>query len=225
MAEIDLKAKEIKHTLVLDLGFRDYKEVWDLQRDLVDKRKKGEIPDVLILVEHPHVITLGRKAKLENVLTDKLPIYRIERGGDVTYHGPGQLIGYIILDLEDSKLDVYNFVRRLEDVLIKTVSEFGIDAERCEGHAGVWVKGRKLASIGIAIDHWVTYHGFALNVNTDLDYFTILKPCGLDGRVMTSMEKILGKRVKMEDVKERLKLNFSKIFCRILIPFDDFNLK
>ncbi|MEM2339120.1 MAG: lipoyl(octanoyl) transferase LipB, partial [Nitrososphaerales archaeon] len=145
-------------------------------------------------------------------------------GGDVTYHGPGQLVGYLILNLEESKLDIHNLIRGLEETLIQTVSNFGINAERIDGHAGVWVKGKKLASIGIAIDHWVTYHGFALNVNTDLNYFMLIKPCGLDGKIMTSMEKILGKKVEMNDVKERLKESFSKVFHRRLIPFDNFKM-
>ena len=160
------------------MGIRAYPEVWEMQKKLVEARASDRIPDTLILVEHEHVITLGRKTSSDNFRPQQVPVYQVERGGDATYHGPGQIVGYPIMKMVVP--DVRNFVRKLEEVIILTAQEFSIDAERKENHSGVWVKGRKLASIGIAVTNWVTYHGFALNVNTDLSYFHLIKPCGLD---------------------------------------------
>jgi lipoate-protein ligase B len=195
---------------ILDLGRREYKEVWELQKQLADSRARGEIADSLILVEHEHVITLGRKTSGENLKPQNIPVYQVERGGDATYHGPGQLVGYPIINLRDH--DVRRFVRMLEEVLLQTVLEFGIRAERKEGHHGLWVNGKKLASIGVAVTNWVTYHGFALNVNTDLSYFTLIKPCGLDPELLTSMKRILGEDLEMANVKERLAYHFETVF-------------
>jgi len=196
--------------MLLDLGRREYKEVWELQKWLVQERAKGATPDTLILVEHDHVITLGRRTTPGNFRPQSIPVFQVERGGDATYHGPGQLVGYPIIKL--SEPDVHKFLRRLEEVLIRTVSGLGVASVRKEGNTGVWSGGKKLASIGVAVDGWVTYHGFALNVNTDLSYFELIKPCGFDPSTMTSMQKIAGREFSMEEVKERVVGNFSDVF-------------
>ncbi|MDA4124388.1 MAG: lipoyl(octanoyl) transferase LipB [Thaumarchaeota archaeon] len=192
---------------LLDLGRMEYGSALDLQRRLAAMRASGDIPDVLMLVEHDHVITLGRKTTPENFKPQAVPVFRVERGGDATYHGPGQLVGYPIMRLEDH--DVRRHVRTLEGALIKAVGRFGVEGERLEGHPGVWVGGRKLASIGVAVTNWVTYHGFALNVNTDMSYFELIRPCGLDPTTMTSMEKVIGKRADYAAVKEAVASEFS----------------
>jgi lipoyl(octanoyl) transferase len=192
--------------LLLDLGRSGYSDVWSLQRQLAGMRARREIPDVLILVEHDHVITLGRKTSAENLKPQAVPVFRVERGGDATYHGPGQLVGYPIFLLEDH--DVRGLVRRIETAIIGTAARFGISANTVEGHPGVWVDGRKLASIGLAVTDWVSYHGFALNVNTDLSYFGLIRPCGLDPSTMTSMESLLGRRVEIDEVKKSLVREF-----------------
>jgi lipoyl(octanoyl) transferase len=195
---------------LLDLGTRAYPEVWELQKKLVSDRATDGICDTLILVEHEHVVTLGRKTSPGNLKPQNVPVFQVERGGDATYHGPGQLVGYPILKM--AVPDVRNFVRELEDVIILTAKEFSIDAKRKENHSGVWVDGKKLASIGIAVTNWVTYHGFALNVNTDLSYFHLIQPCGLDPDMMTSMQQITGNATPMERVKASLVRNFCLVF-------------
>ena len=195
---------------LLDLGRRGYPEVWQLQRRLVEERAAGATGDTLILVEHDHVITLGRKTSPENFRPQDVPVFQVERGGDATYHGPGQLVGYPIVKMDVP--DVRRFVRLLEEVLILTAKRFSVQAERKDGHPGVWVGERKLASIGVAVTNWVTYHGFALNVNTDLGYFHLIRPCGLDPETMTSMKAILQHEVDMELVKAEVKRNFASVF-------------
>lgn len=195
---------------VIDLGRRGYGEVWEMQKEMVMTRTRGEVPDTLLLVEHEHVITLGRKTSPENFRSQAIPVFQVERGGDATYHGPGQLVGYPIMKMIVP--DVRNFLRRLEEVIILTVRGFSIEANRRENHTGVWVEGKKLASIGIAVTNWVTYHGFALNVSTDLSYFHLIMPCGLNPDTMTSMETITGKRIAVESVKQELVKNFSRVF-------------
>ena len=196
---------------VLDRGRESYQVTWELQKDLVRKRAEGETEvDALILVEHDHVITLGRKTTPENFKPQDIPVFQVERGGDATYHGPGQLVGYPIIRLATP--NVQRFVRDLEEVLIQSTRRFGVGAVRFEGHPGVWVGGRKVASIGVAVTNWVTYHGFALNVNTDLSYFGLIKPCGLDPDKITSMRQVLGKEVEFEAVKEEVVARFAEVF-------------
>ncbi len=195
---------------LLDLGVRPYPEVWQLQKELVEARSKGEVQDTLILVEHEHVITLGRKTTPENFKPLDVPVFEVERGGDATYHGPGQLVGYPVIKMKVP--DVKNFLRALEEVLILASREFSIDAIRRENHTGVWVGEKKLASIGVAVTNWVTYHGFALNVNTEMSYFHLIKPCGLKPETMTSMEVLTGKKQDMESVKREVVSNFSRVF-------------
>jgi lipoate-protein ligase B len=187
----------------------EYGEALQLQKELTAKRTKGEIPDTLVLVEHDHVITLGRKTTPANFKPQDIPVFQVERGGDATYHGPGQLVGYPIILLSDH--DVRRHVRNIEDSISRTVSGYGIEGERVEGHPGIWVRGKKLASIGVAITDWVTYHGFALNVNTDLSYFELIRPCGLDPNTMTSMAKISGRKLPLDEVKARFAKEYSAV--------------
>lgn len=202
-------------TVLIDLGRRPYQEVWDLQKSLVEARNSGAAQDTLLLVEHDHVITLGRKTSVENLKPQNVPVFQVERGGDATYHGPGQLVGYPIIKMEVQ--DVRRFVRSLEEVLILAARSFSIPADRKEGHPGVWVDEKKLASIGVAVTNWVTYHGFALNVNNDLSYFHLIRPCGLDPETMTSMRDILGEPVPMDKVKVEVERNFAAVFQTELI--------
>jgi lipoyl(octanoyl) transferase len=184
--------------LVLDLGTTPFREVWARQLELVERRQKGEVPDTLIVVEHPHVFTLGRKrAAHANVLAPgDVEVIEIERGGDVTYHGPGQIVCYPIVLLEGDERDLHRFLRNLEEAVIATCARLGLAADREPGKTGVWTgpaaRRKKLASIGIACRKWVTFHGLALNVTTDLSYFARINPCGFEASVMSSMERELG---------------------------------
>jgi lipoate-protein ligase B len=201
----------------IDLGTREFGEVWALQRELVAARQKDEISDTLLFVEHPHVITAGRSAHRENLLrTDDLPLFEIERGGDVTYHGPGQLVGYPIFLLRPEEHDLHRYLRNLEEALIRALARFGLEGERKPAWTGVWTEGgtRKLASIGVAIKRWVTLHGFALNVSTDLSRFSAINPCGLDATVMGSMAGELGRPVGIDAVKSALLETFADVFNR-----------
>jgi len=196
---------------ILDLERRPYAEVWELQKELVEARSAGRVQDTLILVEHEHVVTLGRKTSPENLQHDlAVPVFQVERGGDATYHGPGQLVGYPIMKM--AVPDVKNYVRKLEEVLIRTVEVFSIKAGRKENCRGVWVGGKKLASIGVAVTNWVTYHGFALNVNTDLRFFQLIRPCGLDPDTITSMQQLTGRAQDFREVKSELVKSFSMVF-------------
>ena len=207
-----------------DLGKISFGRAWDIQRDLVARRNSGEIADHLLIVEHPHVITLGRNAKVENILAAedwlaelKVDVCETDRGGDVTYHGPGQILAYPIMDLGQWKRDITAYVRALELVMLNTVSDFGIETERVKGCTGVWHRGAKLGSIGVHISRWVTSHGLALNVSTDLDYFDLIVPCGIS-KPVTSMERLLGRRLLQEDVKARLVWHFGQVFSRDMQP-------
>jgi lipoyl(octanoyl) transferase len=202
---------------VLKLGRLDYARAFQMQTDLVAQRKRGEIPDHLLLLEHPHVITLGRNGHLENLLASEevlsrsgIQFHPADRGGDITYHGPGQLVGYPIMDLREWKRDVGAYVRSIEQVLIDTLAEFGISADRLKGCTGVWVNHAKIAAIGVHISRWVTSHGFALNVNTDMSYFQYIVPCGLT-KPVTSMAQ-LGIKTNLEEVSERLAEHFCRTF-------------
>ena len=201
------------------LGLVPYAEALALQRALVDDRRAGRIGDTLLLLEHPHVITLGVRggrthvlASAETLTARGVEIHETGRGGDVTYHGPGQIVGYPILDLNPDRRDVHRYVRDLEEVLIRTAADFGIAAGRVAGLTGVWVGNEKLAAIGVRIARWITSHGFALNVSTNLDYFGLIVPCGIADRGVTSLSRLLGRPVELDIVEEAVASHFSNVF-------------
>jgi lipoyl(octanoyl) transferase len=202
---------------VRELGRVDYGRALEIQQGLIARRKAGEIGDQLLLLEHPHVITLGRNGHMENLLAGDevldragISFYPTDRGGDVTYHGPGQLVGYPIVDLRDWKRDVGAYVRAIEQTIIDTLGDFGIEAGRIPKLTGVWVGERKIAAIGVHISRWVTSHGFALNVNTDLSYFQYIVPCGLT-KPVTSIAQ-LGVSASLEEVSHVLAGHFGRVF-------------
>jgi lipoyl(octanoyl) transferase len=202
-------------------GRISYADGLELQSKLVAARQAGEIPDTLLLLEHEPVFTLGRNARRENVLStdDALrargfEIFETGRGGDVTYHGPGQLVGYPILDLSPDRQDVHRYVRDLEEVMARTCVDYGIAAERVAGLTGIWVGLDKIGAIGVRIARWVTSHGFALNVATDLSAFALIVPCGIRDRGVTSLERLLGRKVPMDDVMDRVTAHFAAVFDR-----------
>ena len=200
-------------TAVIDWGRRDYLPALDAMRVLVRARRDGRVPDTLVLVEHPPVVTVGVQGDDGGAAASGLPVVSVERGGHATYHGPGQQVGYPIVDLSARGSDVRRFVHDLEEIAIRTVGAFGVRARHVDGRRGVWVDGeRKVASIGVAVDHWVTFHGFALNVNVDLAEFQRLRPCGLDGSVMTSLERELGRPVSLTDVRPALLGAWEELF-------------
>jgi len=201
------------------LGLVDYAAALEVQRERVAQRKAGAIPDTLLLLEHPHVYTLGRNARQENMLVSEeflasrgAQVFPTDRGGDVTYHGPGQLVGYPILDLTRHQRDISWYMRSLEEVFIRTANDYGIEAGRSKGAAGVWVGDDKLTAMGVHLSRWVTSHGFAMNVNTDLRYFEWIVPCGLQGKGVTSLAKLLGHSVEMQEVTERVVEHFGEVF-------------
>jgi lipoyl(octanoyl) transferase len=203
------------------LGTVPYAEALALQRSLVDERRAGRIPDTLLLVEHPHVLTLGVRgdggrshilATADALASRGVAVQETGRGGDITYHGPGQIVGYPIIDLKPDRCDVHRYVRDLEDVLMRAAGDYGVRAERVDGLTGVWVGQEKLAAIGVRIARWITSHGFAFNVSTDLDYFGLIVPCGIAGRGVTSLDRLLGRTVELEDVQDRIVTHFCNIF-------------
>ncbi len=206
---------------IVDLGLLDYGKAWDLQHRLWQRRVDGGLPDLLLLLEHPHVITLGRRgnrsfliASPEELEKKQVSLFHVERGGDVTYHGPGQMVGYPILNLKEYGYRLVRYVDQLEEVLIRLLRDFGIEAKRDALNRGVWVGHEKIASIGVAIKRWVSFHGFALNYATDLDYFRMIHPCGLEGVSMTSIGKLLGRNILREELKERVSVHFNELFER-----------
>jgi lipoyl(octanoyl) transferase len=203
------------------LGLVPYAEALALQRALVEDRRQGRIEDVLLLVEHPHVLTLGVRGdggrshilvRPEALASRGVEVHETGRGGDITYHGPGQIVGYPIIDLKPDRRDVHRYVRDLEDVLIRTARDYGVDATRVEGLTGVWVGRDKLAAIGVRIARWITSHGFALNVTTDLDYFDLIVPCGIADRGVTSLARLLGRPVDRREVEDRVAAHFRDVF-------------
>jgi lipoyl(octanoyl) transferase len=231
----------MKELLVIDLGLVEYGAAWELQRRVAAARKAAAIPDVLLLCEHPHVITLGRSGKISNLRAPSeilrrmgVSFFETNRGGDITYHGPGQLVGYPILNLAEIRRDVAWYVRGLEETMIRATAEFTIVSRRVPGRTGVWVDvpagsatgnevkemkevrevkdEEKLAAIGVHLSRWVTSHGFAYNVSTDLRYFDLIVPCGIAGKRATSLEKLLGRRVEMKDAAPRIAAHLGEIF-------------
>ena len=211
---IETKTEQI---IVLDLGHRPYQEVWDLQKEMQAKRINTQIEDTLILVEHEPVYTLGKNADENHLLQNRdesVGVFQIERGGDITFHGPGQLVGYPILDLSNYKKSVSWYMRTLEQVTIDVLDEIGIEAKRSEGLTGVWVGDEKIAAQGVRISRWVTMHGFALNVNTDLSFYDGIIPCGIFDHGVTSIEQLLGEKQDMETVKQVVIKKFNQNFIQ-----------
>tara|TARA_R110001632_G_scaffold11422_4_gene41231 strand:+ start:445 stop:1152 length:708 start_codon:yes stop_codon:yes gene_type:complete len=224
-----------KKIILQDLELRDYKEVWDYQSDLlqqiVDIKRSNRAnsasevtPNYFLFVEHPHVYTLGKSGDLSHLLINEQQLkekeatyYKINRGGDITYHGPGQIVGYPILDLENFFTDIHKYLRFLEEVIIKTIAEYGLKGERSPGETGVWLDvgtpfARKICAMGIRSSRWVTMHGFALNVNTDLGYFDHIIPCGIRGKAVASMESELNQKIPLKEVKEKILIHFTELF-------------
>jgi len=220
---------------LIDLGLKDYKETWEYQEELfksiidvkIDNRRndlKNETSNYFLFVEHPHVYTLGKSGDMSNLLLNEEQLtqkgatfYKINRGGDITYHGPGQLVGYPILDLDNFFTDIHKYLRFLEEVIIKTLAEYGIKSERSEGETGVWLDvgtpfARKICALGVRTSRWVTMHGFALNVNANLGYFDNIIPCGIKGKAVTSMEAELDKKINLEEVKAKILMHFRELF-------------
>ena len=225
-----------KQIIVKDLGHKDYKETWDYQESLfeeiVELKRKNRAentdlptPNYFLFVEHPHVYTLGKSGHIENLLIDEAALakkgatfYKINRGGDITYHGPGQIVGYPIIDLENFFTDIHKYLRSLEEVIIRTLADYGIKGERSEGETGVWLDvgtpfARKICAMGVRASRWVTMHGFALNVNTDLGYFDNIIPCVIRGKAVTSLNVEFSKeKVDTEEVKRYILKHFEEIF-------------
>ena len=227
-------------TQFIDWGLTDYQEAWDRQEELLNKtvaiktenRVNGThlpTPNYLIFNEHPHVYTLGKSGHPENLLLDEQGLkdkqatyYKINRGGDITYHGPGQIVGYPILDLDNFFTDIHLYLRTLEEAVMLTLKDYGIESGRYPGYTGVWLdadneKARKICAMGVRCSRWVTMHGFAFNVNVDLDYFKNIVPCGIDDKAVTSLEKELGHKLDIEEVKEKLKNHIADLFNMELI--------
>jgi lipoyl(octanoyl) transferase len=220
----------MKPCLVVNLGLVEYGAAWELQRRVVAARKAGALPDVLLLCEHPHVITLGRNGKLANLRASSdllrrmgVALFETDRGGDITYHGPGQLVGYPILNLGEIRRDVAWYVRSLEEAMIRATAEFGVRARRVPGRTGVWVdvagdgagslpEEEKLGAIGVHLSRWVTSHGFAYNVATDLSYFNLIVPCGIADRRATSLENVLNRSVDFRGVSSRMAADLGELF-------------
>ncbi|OGF50189.1 MAG: lipoyl(octanoyl) transferase [Candidatus Firestonebacteria bacterium RIFOXYA2_FULL_40_8] len=202
---------------VKNLGLVEYKKAHAYQLELVEKRKKNEIPDTLILLEHPAVITLGRSTHKENLLNRPadVPVIEIERGGDITAHFPGQLTGYLIFDLRNRGKDVHRFMRDIEQSILDFLSSYGIKGERKPGFTGVYVNGEKICSIGIGVKGWITFHGFGLNIGTDLSVFDAMVPCGIKNMKMTSLEKLLNKETNKAEVEKRITEAIQKTFVSI----------
>lgn len=209
---------------VRELGLVPYQRGLEIQEDLVRRRRAGEVPDQLLLLEHPHVITLGSSARSEHVLIDPgelerrgVDVFEVGRGGDVTYHGPGQLVGYPILDLKPDRTDLHRYLRDIEEVMIRALARYGLEGTREPGYTGVWVGEGKVAAIGVRISSgWITSHGFALNVATDLRYFESIVPCGIQERPVRSISELLGRAVEVVEVVPEVVRAFGEVFEREL---------
>jgi lipoyl(octanoyl) transferase len=208
-----------KSLIYLDLGIIDYKKAWDLQKEIFNRIVNDESEDVLLLLDHPNTYTLGKTADRENLKgsedyleSNQISVYDIDRGGDITYHGPGQIVGYPIIDLNNWQQDTHKYLRALEEVIIKTCAEYNLKCERNPNHTGVWINDRKIAAIGIKVSRWVTMHGFAFNINTDLNLFNGIIPCGIKDKAVTSLKNELRSEINISEVKELLLKYFKEIF-------------
>lgn len=208
------------------LGVVPYAAASDMQRALVEERRAGRVPDLLLLLEHPHVITLGVKADAAkshliatpDVLASRqVEVHESGRGGDITYHGPGQLVGYPILDLRPDRCDVHKYVRDLEEVMIRASGDVGLEGVRIKGLSGAWIGADKVGAIGVRISRWITSHGFAFNVTTDLDFFRLIVPCGIESGGVTSLSRATGRRVSMADAEASIVANFAAVFDRNVV--------
>lgn len=202
--------------MVYDLGLIDYEEAYRIQKDFVARRKRGDIDDSVILCEHRSVFTIGRSGKKKNLLVSEkalnekgIKVLNVDRGGDITFHGPGQLVAYPILDLNLRGMGLHSYLRSLEEAAIRFLSYYSILGERLNGRTGVWVGGKKIASIGICASNWITYHGLSININVDLRFFSMIRPCGLKDIEVTSLGRILERYVMMQEAKEALKSSFN----------------
>jgi len=214
--------------IVYQLGLIAYSEAYHLQRQLLCQRVNNEIADTLLLLEHPPTITIGKSGQLENVLASQaqlveagVSLFFVDRGGDVTYHGPGQLVAYPIIDLRQRGMDIHQYLRDLEEVIIRTLNDFSINASRDSSHAGVWVRDKEIAAIGLRVSKWVSMHGFALNVSTDLEQFSLINPCGFSDRKATSISSLRSQDVSIEAVTEKLLARFSEVFNAQMEPGSD----
>jgi len=214
---------ETKPLWIINAGGIAYGPAFDLQREIVSARKSGAVPDVLLFCEHPHVITLGRNGQTQNLLAGEnvlrqmnVEFHETDRGGDITYHGPGQIVGYPILDLTQHRRDVRWYVEQLEEVMIRTAADYGLAARRILCRHGIWIDApegeEKLAALGVHLSRWVTSHGFAFNVSTDLRYFDLIIPCGIKDKRATSLERALGRPVSLDEARARLAAHFTEIF-------------
>ena len=208
------------------LGVVPYAVASEMQRALVEERRAGRVPDILLLVEHPHVITLGVKADAarshliatpELLAARQVEVHESGRGGDITYHGPGQMVGYPILNLHPDRCDVHKYVRDLEDVMIRTARDFGVESTRIAGLSGAWVGADKIGAIGVRIARWITSHGFAFNVTTDLDFFNLIVPCGIETGGVTSLSRASGRRISMGEAEASMVRNFAAVFDRKVV--------
>ena len=206
------------------LGLIGYDEALALQKDFVEERRVGKVPDLLLLLEHPPVITLGVRSEIARanvVATDErladlgIVVHETGRGGDVTYHGPGQVVGYPILDLRPDRCDVHKYVRDLDDVMIRVCADYGVQAGRITGLTGAWVGAEKIGAIGIRISRWITSHGFAFNVSTNLDHFKLIVPCGIADHGVTSLEKLTGRSISLPEVEDAIVRRFAEVFDRV----------
>jgi len=204
---------------VFKMGLTEYGQAYKFQEKLLEQRIRGEIPDTLLLLEHPPTLTIGKGQDLENLLVSSeelkkrgISLFPTDRGGSITWHGPGQIVGYLIFDIKQRNRDIRKFINDLEEVIIRTLADLSIQAGRDERHVGVWVGQEKIAAIGVKVRRWVTKHGFALNVNNDLSHFSLINPCGITNKGVTSVAKLLYRNVPMENVINRLLINFSDVF-------------
>jgi len=225
---------------LIELGLKPYKEAWDYQNKLFQQiidlklanrnnETKNPTPNYFIFTEHPHVYTLGKSGDLNNLLLNEkqleekgITFFKSNRGGDITYHGPGQIVGYPILDLDNFETDIHKFMRNLEEVVILTIADYGLKGERSEGETGVWLDvgtpfARKICALGVRTSRWITMHGFALNISTNLGYFDHIIPCGIRGKAVTSLEVELNKKVKISEVKNKIKTHFTSVFDALIV--------